>query len=201
MGTDERIRTPNARVWSPLLLTVELRPCGSSGRTRTFSRLRNREPPYRWATELDERQTSNHSFVRWNAEDLNPQPSACKAAALPIELPSRIPPPRYPVAGMRLSRPGGGVFPPGRLEGPFCFLECLQPPGKQKGPQRPRRIELNDPVLIQESGASASRQSTPDQRPTAARRGWGAGDVGLLAIRRPTQRLGTTLSLFRFGSA
>lgn len=128
-GTDGRIRTPNARVWSPPLLAVERRPCGSSGRTRTFSRLLNREPRYLCATELGSRVGRSR-------------------------------------AGIWLSRSGGGVFPPVRPWGPFCFLECLQPPGKQKGPHRPRRIESNDFVLVRSRAPPPRDRAHPTSVPS-----------------------------------
>ena len=113
-------------------------------------------------------------------------------------------PPRGPASGLPSRAFGcpvrGRRHDPRATVGPLLFPRMSPAPGKTEGaPWAPaNRIERSSPG--QESGAPAARQSAPDQRPTAARRGWGAGDVGLSAIRRPTQRLGTTLSLFMFGS-
>src|SRR5581483_1128964 len=68
--------------------------------------------------------------VRWNAEDSNLQPSACRAAALAVELPSQGPAPGCP--GRACSCPvGAGVVKPLRPTGPFLSLfKCSSYPGK-----------------------------------------------------------------------
>ena len=62
--------------WQPCALTIMLTYHGSKDRIRTYNRLLNREPLYRWATV--------EYWSRW--QDLNLRPRASKALTLPTEL-------------------------------------------------------------------------------------------------------------------
>ena len=138
-----------SRVWNPPLWPIELRPSGSPGRTRTFSRLLNREPRYRCATELrggtQRTRTSNLRLAEPLLSRLSYRPR------------SRVERSR---AGIWLSRRDRRRRPGGR-RAPSAFSERLQPRGKQKGPRGPRRIESNDQVLLRSRPPPSNDRARP----------------------------------------
>ena len=135
-----------ARCLKPVCIPVPPRERGSGGRIRTGDHLRPGQGGTAWLPY-------SAMGSGWNAEDSNLQPSACKAAALPVELPSQAP--ASDEAARGFSCPvGAGVDAP-TTTGPLLAARMSPASGQTEGaPRAPvNRVERSGPT--QESAASA----------------------------------------------